>query len=289
MISEAAESNSKTHFADSLPMAISEADLDALRCAYQTLEHPSLAARLSNVIGTPIETAIHLLPRNWYRRVNRLAENAITKALKAAVSSMRRHHEVSAHELYYRSMVAGSGAVGGFFGLPGLVFELPLTTTLMLRGIAEIARDEGEDIHSHESQLACIQVFALGGQTEIDDAAETGYYGVRLALSGYMTAAFAQVAQHGFKVETGPAIVQIINAVAHRFGAALTQRTATHLIPVVGAVGAAAVNTIFMQHFQNMARAHFTVRRLERKYGEQFVRAQYESLEQEDQLSRSSR
>jgi hypothetical protein len=49
-------------------------------------------------------------------------------------------------------------------------------------------------------------------------------------------------------------------------------------VPVIGAIGAAAVNTIFMQHFQSMARAHFIVRRLERKYGKAFVRASYESL-----------
>jgi hypothetical protein len=57
----------------------------------------------------------------------------------------------------------------------------------------------------------------------------------------------------------------------------------------VGALGAATVNAIFMQHFQDIARAHFTVRRLERKYGEDFVRARYRELEKEDQLRRSSR
>ena len=60
-------------------------------------------------------------------------------------------------------------------------------------------------------------------------------------------------------------------------------------MPVVGAVSAAALNTIFMQHFQSMARAHFTVRRLERKYGEEFVKSHYEALKKEDQLNRSSR
>jgi len=36
-------------------------------------------------------------------------------------------------------MVLVSGAVGGFFGLPGLIVELPISTTLMLRSIADIA------------------------------------------------------------------------------------------------------------------------------------------------------
>lgn len=271
------------------PMSIEREDLDTLRSVYEVLEHPSLAARLSGVVGTPIEIAYHLLPKKWYRRIHNAAEKAISKALETAVSSMRRHHEISAHEIYFKALVAGSGGVGGFFGLPGLLLELPVTTTLMLRGIAEIARDEGEDIDTVETQMACVQVFALGGKSEIDDAADTGYYGVRLALSAYMTAAVVQVAQRGFQVDSGPIVLKVVNTIASRFGATVTQRAATQIMPVVGAVSAATLNTIFMHHFQSMARAHFTVRRLERKYGEEFVRSQYEALKQEDQINRSSR
>ena len=106
-------------------------------------------------------------------------------------------------------------------------------------------------------------------------------YSVRLALSGYMTAALAQVTQHGFNAQSGPIVLQAINTVASRFGIAVSQRAAVQIMPVVGAVSAAAVNTIFMRHFQSMARAHFTVRRLERKYGEDFVRANYELFEEQ--------
>jgi len=37
-----------------------------------------------------------------------------------------------------------------------------------------------------------------------------------------------------------------------------------------------------MQHFQYIARGHFTVRRLERKYGERLVRVHYEMLTRVD-------
>jgi hypothetical protein len=275
---ETVDKTHKSPVQKSLPMAFEEEDMDALRNAHFTLEHPSLAARLSNVVGTPIDMAIHLLPKQWYKRFHQATETAIAKALETAVSSMRREQEESGHELYYKGLVAGSGGIAGFFGLPGLLIELPVTTTLMIRGIAEIARAEGEDIHTSEAQLACVEVFAFGGKTESDDAAETGYYGIRLALSGYMSAAIAHVAQQGFHAESGPVVFRLINAVANRFGIAVSQRAATQIVPVIGAIGAAAVNTIFMQHFQSMARAHFIVRRLERKYGKAFVRASYESL-----------
>lgn len=272
----------------SLPMAFDARDQEVLRSAYMALEHPSLAARLSSAVGTPIEIAVQLLPKNWYRRIHAVAEQAITKSLQTALSTMHSQ-EWRAHEMYHKALVASSGGIAGFFGLPGLIVELPVTTTLMLRAIAEIARDEGEHINDVQTQMACVQVFALGGTTESDDGAETGYYSVRLALSAYMKAAYVQVLDQGFKAESGPVIIKAASLIASRFGATVSQRAAAQIMPVVGALGAATVNMIFMQHFQNVARAHFTVRRLERKYGEEFVRSLYSKLEQEDQLKRSSR
>jgi hypothetical protein len=171
--------------------------------------------------------------------------------------------------------VAGSGALGGFFGLPGFLLEVPVTTTLMLRAIAEIAREEGETLAAPETRAACLAVFALGGRTEIDDAAETGYYGVRLALAGYLSNTLSTT----FGGESAaPGMIALIRAVASRFGITLSQQAAAHLVPIIGTVGAATINTIFMQHFQCMACGHFTVRRLERKYGSALVEAEYKAL-----------
>ena len=286
MNSSASTTTDSTDRRRKYPQVIDTDDIQLLRQAYMTMEHPSLAARLSNVIGTPIELAMGLLPRYWYKKLHGTAENALAKALSVATGSMRRQHSNNGRELYYRGVVGGCGAVSGFFGLPGLLVELPITTTLMLRGIAEIARAEGEDIHDTDTQAACLQVFALGGKSEIDDAAETGYYGVRLALSSYMSASIAHVTQQGLAGQSAPLLIQLVRAVAKPFGITLSQRAAAQTLPVIGAAGAAAVNVIFIHHFQDMARAHFIVRRLERKYGEAFIRARYEEFEQKDQTSR---
>jgi hypothetical protein len=255
-------------------LAMGADDLAALKMAYGYLEYPGLAARLSNVLGTPIETALTLLPRRWHERLHRITEAAIARALDAALSSMHRP-ELIPHPGFYKGLVAGSGALGGFFGLPGLLVEIPVTTTLMLRAIADIAREEGEQLSALQTRDACLEVFALGGRTEIDDAAETGYYGVRLALAGYLSDTLSLA----FGGESAaPAMGGLIRAVASRFGVNLSQRAAAHLVPVIGAVGAATINTIFMQHFQLMARGHFTIRRLERKYDPALVEANYQAL-----------
>jgi hypothetical protein len=49
-------------------------------------------------------------------------------------------------------------------------------------------------------------------------------------------------------------------------------------IPVIGAVGGGLVNTVFISHFQDMARGHFVIRRLERRHGSEIVLAAYKEL-----------
>jgi len=262
-------------------IGMSDEDIAKLRVACDCLEHPSLAARLTSVVGTPIEVGLSLLPRRWFTRLQSIAEDAIGKALESALASMRREHEISAHESYYKALTAGSGALSGLFGVPGLLLELPVTTTLMLRSIAEIARDHGEDIHDESTRNACLEVFALGGRTEMDDAADTGYYGVRLALTGYVSLTSYQVTHQTILSDGSPLLVQLIQAVAARFGRQLSSQAAARMLPVISAIGSAAINTIFMQHFQDMARGHFTVRQLERKYGEALVRSNYERIANE--------
>jgi len=260
------------------PTSMDDEDLQVLRWATRHLEHPSLAARLTSVVGTPIEIAVKLLPRAVYAKTHQLAEAAISKALQSAISSLRHDVEPDPHDAFYRMMAAGTGAVGGFFGIYSLPLEFGISTTVMLRSIAEIARYQGEHIHETDAQLACLEVFALGGHSESDDAAETGYYGIRLALAWPVTHAAHHIAKHGLGADGAPMLVALVSTVASRFNLALTQKTAALAVPLVGAAGAAAVNVIFLKHYQEMAHGHFAVRRLERKYGKELVQANYESI-----------
>jgi hypothetical protein len=255
-----------------------EEDLELLRAACWQLENPSLAARLSSAVGTPIDVALSLLPKHWYSRIHRVAESSIAKAYDTALLALRGRSPIPAHEGYFKGLVATSGAMGGLLGLPGLLIELPVTTTLMLRSIAEIARDHGEDMATEETRAACLAVFALGGRTEIDDAADTGYYGVRLALSSYLSFASVHATGSGLVGEGAPALVKLIQVVSAAFGRQLSARAAARALPIAGAAGAAAINVIFMQHFQRMANGHFTIRRLERAYGAEVIQAHYEDI-----------
>jgi hypothetical protein len=260
------------------PMGLAPADLERLRWATQHLERPSLAARLMSVVGTPIEIAVKLLPRPIYHRLHVAADAVIAQALEIAVSSLRHNEESDPKHGAYRGLVAGTGAIGGFFGVYGLLLELPISTTLMLRAIAEIARAEGEDLHSTEARLACLEVFALGGPSKSDDAAETGYYGIRLALAIPVTQAVHHLSTYGFSRPGAPVLVELIELIGARFGLVISEKAAAQLVPLLGAAGGAAINLAFMSHFQEMARGHFVVRALERRYGRELVKSSYEAI-----------
>jgi hypothetical protein len=249
-------------------------DADALQRAIALLENPSLAVRIANRLGRPVEGLLRFLPQQSSAMVHEAVRRALEKALDVAVNSLgpRRGSLESAH----KALAAASGGIGGVFGLPALVVELPVSTTIMLRSIAEIARDEGEDLASAEARLACVQVFALGGPAASDDSAEAAYFTVRAAMAQAIREAAEHIASRGAAGRGAPVLVRLLTQIASRFGLVISEKTALQAAPVIGAAGGAAINVIFIEHFQNMARGHFIVRRLERKYGEESVRALYE-------------
>ena len=70
----------------------------------------------------------------------------------------------------------------------------------------------------------------------------------------------------------------LASEVAATYGIRISQKLSLQAAPVVGAAGAAIVNGVFLDHYQSLARAHFTIRRLERRYGAEKVREAWSQL-----------
>ena len=257
---------------------ISEEDKVVLRRARDMLENPGLAAKITNLIGSPLERAMTKLPNKWLGTIQRATEKALLTALDVALATVDTHQQARKKNGVHRLIVAGTGAVGGAFGLAALPVELPISTTVMLRSIADTARSEGESLHSMSAKLACVEVFALGGPSVSDDASEVGYFAIRASLSSAVAEAARHFSLRGGARQGTPAIARLIAQIANRFGTTVTQKTAAQVVPLIGAAGGAAVNILFINHFQDMAWGHFTVRRLERKYGAEAVKRAYEDL-----------
>ena len=108
--------------------------------------------------------------------------------------------------------------------------------------------------------------------------ANSGYFAVRGLLAKSVAEAARFIVDRGVLAEGGPVLVKLIAQITARFGGVVTQKFAAQAVPVIGALGGAAVNYAFIDHFQEIAKAHFTVRRLERRYGKDAVRRVYDEL-----------
>jgi len=258
-------------------MKLTMAAISDLAYAKQLLEKQSFTEEIINVVGLPFEQLFKYLPEKYSNKIQEICENAMDAALHCAVVTMDDEKQKHSSDTLHKIAVAATGGVGGAFGLFALAIELPISTTIMLRSIADIARCEGENINLVETKLACLTVFALGGKSE-STALEPSYYAVRATLSKTLSDAAKYLTERGLLDQGGPILMRFIAKVASRFGMVVSQKAAATAIPIAGAVGGVTINTLFIHHFQNMARGHFIIRRLERKYGEKTVKAEYECL-----------
>jgi hypothetical protein len=260
-----------------------------LQRAVALLESPTITARIANVVGAPLEFAVRSLPAPVSGRIHGAVEAALHKASQAALWSMDNRPGRRASTRLHKLAAATTGAVGGAFGFTALFLELPVSTTIMLRAVADVARSEGFDLGDLATRQACLEVFALGGKSGKDDASETGYYlarGFTADVMRHLSAELAGQAVSGAPglvtgvggKEAGKWLARLIEKVASRFGVVVTEKFAAQAVPVVGAAAGATLNTMFTDYYQDMARGHFIVRRLERRYGEAAIRASYERL-----------
>lgn len=261
-----------------MTIEISEQDLKELQVAKNLLENPGVAAKATNFIGIPIEKGLALLPANWNARIGEITQAALLKASDAAIFTMKDIPGEESSNIWHKLGVAVTGGIGGFFGIAAMAVELPISTSIMLRSIADVARSEGESITAIETKLACLEVFALGGNSKSDDSSDSGYYAVRAALSKSLADASEFIARNALTDKGGPLLIKFIAKIAERFGIQVTEKAAAQAIPAVGAAGGAIINIIFMDHFQDMARGHFIVRKLERKHGKEIIKSLYDGL-----------
>lgn len=260
-------------------MELTAVDREALLAAKLVLEHPGVAARAAELIGYPIERGIESLPPSVQRAIARATRSALTLGLHIAVSTLNKRPGRAASPMFHKVVGSVTGAAGGFLGFAALPAELPISTIIILRSIADVARSEGEDLHDMETRLACLEVLALGGgREESYRSAETGYYAARFGMAQSFKKAVAHVGQHGLGKKLAPPVVDWLARVAARFSVQVSQELLVKAIPFVSAASGAAINALFVQHFQDVARAHFTIRRLERRYGVGPVHGWYTEL-----------
>jgi hypothetical protein len=265
---------------------LSQEDLASLRRAKEALESPSLTMKLASLVGSPIEKLMAKMPTVAQEKIDDATQAALKKCLQLALRTLSKSTiegvvlpPEKPHNLMHKLAVATTGAAGGAFGLFALPVELPVTTTLMFRSICDIARSEGEDVHLIDTQLQCLMVLGMGGPSSSDDNADIGYFIVRGTLAQSVSKATSEIASKGLSGHGSTALLKFLQTVASRFSVQVSEQVAAKSIPAIGAVLGAMVNTVFIDHFQQMAHGHFTVRRLERQYGQLAVERAFQTID----------
>jgi hypothetical protein len=256
-------------------MAIEGKDYEDLKQAVVRLEFPSFISKITSYVEKPLGKIIDSLPVKTSQNIQDAVKITLKNLLAITVKTMDKEFKNGASTTAHKIASGISGALGGAFGLPALAVELPISTSIILRSIADIARSQGEDISTLQSRLACLEVFAFGGKSDKDDGAETGYFTVRAVLAKAVSDAAKHIASKGLTESGAPPIARLISQIASRFGTVVSEKVFAQGVPVIGALGGATINLLFVDHFQEVARGHFTVRRLERKYGKEKVKEEY--------------
>ena len=269
----AASSPADQAIAHSPTGSLSQADRQTLQDAVRRLQNSrGIVIRGADLVAGLLGSAAAF---GW--RGLKLSPDITTKLRGIAEMALRRAFDVAvlgvesggwtATPRQGRGVAGTSGALGGFLGMAGLLPDATLTTLLVMRSIATIACEEGEDMSDAASRQACLEVFAFGTPS-LDQAEEgdAGYWSARMLMHGR------------------PLMI-LFSEVAGRYGLRISEKFALQAVPLVGAAGGALVNTVFLDHYRNLARVHFTIRRLERRYGTADVRATAQQMAQDMRLA----
>ena len=247
-------------------------DAAVLQRAARLIECNTLSKRFTGAAETAVELVLNRVPEWAHGAIHAAVGRGIEKALDISIHSLDRRPRLP--DRLYRVACGVTGAVGGSASLVTTIAEIPVTTIVMLRSVADIARHEGEDLADPATRLHCLAVLALAGGTREQRDSMESYWAARALVAGAIRDALPELAGKGL----GPALRRLITVVAERFSVAVSEKVVAQIGPVVGALAGAGINLLFMDRFQDVAHGHFTLQRLVRKYGEPEVRARYERI-----------
>ena len=238
-----------------------------LAAALHRLDHGrGLIVRLADMVGGVASMAGRFglarlgLGRSVQSRFSFVAEAALARAYDVAILGLSPDAAPGGlpRAALTRAAVIASGAISGFTGLAGFIPDAAFTTLTIMREIARAAMDQGEDLSGEDARRACLEVFAFRSAADRDES-ELGYFSARLVFQGRP-------------------FTMLLSEVAARYGMVLGEKASLQAVPIAGAVAGAALNAAFLDHYRNLAAAHFTIRRLERTHGRTIVREAAERI-----------
>jgi hypothetical protein len=81
---------------------------------------------------------------------------------------------------------------------------------------------------------------------------------VRASLARLVAEAAEFLAGRGTVQEGAPLLIRLMTAVTSRFGVVVSEKALAEMVPLIGALGGALINLLFISHFQAMASGHLS-------------------------------
>ncbi|GAA6207203.1 EcsC family protein [Cognatishimia sp. WU-CL00825] len=216
-----------------------ELELQALVQRYQRAG--GVGIDVLNLLGAQADGLVERLPSAVKDSLEAATEAALRQAMRAAHGSRRVVGEQKGW--LHTALATALGAAGGAGGVPTALAELPITTTILLRSIQDVAVEYGFDPESDNVQFDCVQVFGAAGPLASDDGADLAFLGARIAL-------------------TSGGVQRMAAMVAPRLAAVMGQKLAAQAVPVIGAAAGAATNYAYTTYYREIAHVHFGLRKL---------------------------
>ncbi len=157
-------------------------------------------------------------------------------------------------------IATAEGGIAGFFGLPGMAFDIPALITMSLRVIHKIGLCYGYQCKTEADKRYVLAILSAAGANSVEEKAiSVTTLQAMNTIIGKMT--WKKMTEKAIenKLSLEAAIVGIRN-LAKQLGINITKRKATQAIPVVGAGVAAAMNLAFINDVAWAARRAFQER-----------------------------
>lgn len=152
------------------------------------------------------------------------------------------------------------GGAAGFFGLPGMVIDIPALITLSLRTIHKIGLCYGFECKTNADKQFVYGIMSAAGSNTVKEK------GVAVATLQMMSVTIAKetwkrISEKALENKFGvDAAIMAIKSLAKQLGINITKRKAAQAVPVIGAGVAAAMNLAFINDVAWAARRSFQQR-----------------------------
>ncbi|MDO5642402.1 MAG: EcsC family protein, partial [Paracoccus sp. (in: a-proteobacteria)] len=194
------------------------------RLARRYIQARGLGMELLDFVGGSGERLIQRLPAFMNRRIDAVVTAALQSSFRLATAS--RGVVGNRGDWFNRLGTTAAGAIGGAAGIAGALIELPVTVTMIMRAILDIADEHGLDPESDEIRAEALHIFATAGPMTEDDGTETAFLTARLAL-------------------TGSSLQAVLTRFAPQIAAQLLPKLGAQAVPLLGAVAGASINYTF--------------------------------------------